>query len=145
MIDSLVGVVPAAIPQYLSYELSVESCRGPRTDYQWAPVDCLAARRAALGPALRVHPFLKVIIDDIIAALGISQTAACSDMGTLVDLGVVTRDEAQKTHTDSAVPITLTANLDGDEYTATPILIKAVGRSPHDQDPDPLLERYVLG
>jgi len=66
-------------------------------------------------------------------------------MGTLVDLGVVTRDEAQKTHTDSAVPITLTANLDGDEYTATPILIKAVGRSPHDQDPDPLLERYVLG
>jgi len=87
----------------------------------------------------------EVIIDDIVAALEIPRTTAYSDMGTLVDLGVVTRDEEQKTHTYSAVPITLTADLDGDEYTVTPTLIEAVGRSPHDQDLDLLLERYGLG
>jgi len=86
-----------------------------------------------------------VTIDDIVAALEIPRTTAYSDMGTLVDLGVVTRDEEQKTHTYSAVPITLTADLDGDEYTVTPTLIEAVGRSPHDQDLDLLLERYGLG
>lgn len=87
----------------------------------------------------------EVIIDDIVAALEIPRTTAYSDMGTLVDLGVVTRDEEQKTHTYSAVPITLTADLDGDEYTVTPTLIEAVGRSPHDQDLNLLLERYGLG
>ena len=86
-----------------------------------------------------------VTIDDIVAAVEIPRTTAYSDMGTLVDLGVVTRDEEQKTHTYSAVPITLTADLDGDEYTVTPTLIEAVGRSPHDQDLDLLLERYGLG
>ena len=86
-----------------------------------------------------------VTIDDIVAALEIPRTTAYSDMGTLVDLGVLTRDEEQKTHTYSAVPITLTADLDGDEYTVTPTLIEAVGRSPHDQDLDLLLERYGLG
>ena len=85
-----------------------------------------------------------VTIDDIVAALEIPRTTAYSDMGTLVDLGVLTRDEEQKTHTYSAVPITLTADLDGDEYTVTPTLIEAVGRSPHDQDLDLLLERYGL-
>lgn len=87
----------------------------------------------------------EVIIDDIVAVLEIPRTTAYSDMGTLVDLGVVTRDEAQKTHTYSTVPITLTADLDGDEYTVTPTLIEAVGRSPHDQDLNLLLERYGLG
>ncbi|NHN66042.1 TrmB family transcriptional regulator [Haloarcula sp. JP-Z28] len=86
-----------------------------------------------------------VTIDDIVAAVEIPRTTAYSDMGTLVDLGVLTRDEEQKTHTYSAVPITLTADLDGDEYTVTPTLIEAVDRSPHDQDLDLLLERYGLG
>ena len=84
-------------------------------------------------------------IDDITATLDMPRTTAYSDMGTLVDLGVVTRDEAQKTHTYSAVPITLTADLDGDEYTVTPTLIEAVGRSPQDQDLDLLLEKHGLG
>ncbi len=35
--------------------------------------------------------------------------------------------------------------MDGDEYTVTPTLIEAVGRSPHDQDLNLLLERYGLG
>ncbi|MFU1782899.1 helix-turn-helix domain-containing protein [Haloarcula japonica] len=87
----------------------------------------------------------EVIIDDIVAALEIPRTTAYSDMGTLVDLGVVTRNEEQKTHTYAAVPITLTADLDGDEYTVTSTLIEAVGRSPHDQDLNLLLERYGLG
>ncbi len=68
-----------------------------------------------------------------------------SDTATLVDLGVLTRDDDQKTHTYSAVPITLTATLDGDEYTVTPTLIDAFGRSPHDQDLNLLIEKYGLG
>jgi len=84
-------------------------------------------------------------IDDIVASLDIPRTTAYSDMGTLVDLGVLTRDEAEKTHTYSAVPITLTADLDGDEYTVTPTLIEAVGRSPQDQNLDLLLEKHGLG
>lgn len=87
----------------------------------------------------------EVTIDDIVAALEAPRTTAYSDMGTLVDLGVVTRDEDQKTHTYSAVPITLTADLDGDEYTVTPTLIEAVGRSPRDQDLNLLLEKHGLG
>ena len=87
----------------------------------------------------------EVTIDDIVAASDIPRTTAYSDMGTLVDLGVLTRDEAEKTHTYSAVPITLTADLDGDEYTVTPTLIEAVGRSPQDQDLDLLIEKHGLG
>jgi hypothetical protein len=87
----------------------------------------------------------EVTIDDIVAELELPRTTAYSDAGTLVELGVLTRDEEQKTHTYSAVPITLTANLDGNEYTITPTLIEAFGRSPRDQDLDLLIERYGLG
>ena len=87
----------------------------------------------------------EVTIDDIVASLEIPRTTAYSDTGTLVDLGVLTRDEAEKTHTYSAVPITLTADVDGDEYTVTPTLIEAVGRSPQDQDLDLLIEKHGLG
>lgn len=84
-------------------------------------------------------------IDDIVEELEIPRTTAYSDAATLVELGVLTRDEQQKTHTYSAIPITLTANLDGDEYTITPTLIAAFGRSPRDQDLDLLIEKHGLG
>jgi len=87
----------------------------------------------------------EVTVDDITASIDLPRTTAYSDTGTLVDLGVLTRDDDQKTHTYSAVPITLTATLDGDEYTVTPTLIAAFGRSPHDQDLDLLIEKYGLG
>jgi hypothetical protein len=86
-----------------------------------------------------------VTIDDIVAELELPRTTAYSDASTLVELGVLTRDEEQKTHTYSAVPITLTANLDGDEYTITPTLVEAFGRSPRDQDLNLLIERHGLG
>jgi hypothetical protein len=84
-------------------------------------------------------------IDDITDALELPRTTAHSDATTLVDLGILTRDDDQKTHTYAATPITLTATLDGDEYTVTPTLIAAFGRAPHDQDLDLLLERHGLG
>ena len=87
----------------------------------------------------------EVTIDDITDNLALPRTTAYSDTATLVDLGLLTRDDDQKTHTYSAVPITLTATLDGDEYTVTPTLIAAFGRSPHDQDLDLLLEKHGLG
>lgn len=87
----------------------------------------------------------EVTIDDITANLDLSRTTAYSDTDTLVDLGVLTRDDDRKTHTYSAVPITLTVTRDGDEYTITPTLIAAFGRSPHDQDLDLLIEKYGLG
>jgi hypothetical protein len=87
----------------------------------------------------------EVTIDEITATLEMPRTTAYSDTGSLVDLGVLTRDESQKTHTYTANPITLTANLDGDEYTITPTLIEAVGRSPHDQDLGLLIEKYGIG
>ena len=87
----------------------------------------------------------EVTIDDITADLELPRTTAYSDTSTLVELGVLTRDDDQKTHTYSATPLTLTATLDGDEYTVTPTLIAAFGRSPHDQDLDLLIEKYGLG
>jgi hypothetical protein len=87
----------------------------------------------------------EVTIDDVVDALELPRTTAYSDTATLVDLGVLTRDDEQKTHTYSAVPVTLTANLDGDEYTVTPTLIEAFGRSSHDQDLSLLIERHGLG
>ena len=39
----------------------------------------------------------------------------------------------------------LSADLDGDEYTITPTLIEAIGRSPRDRGLDLLLERHGLG
>lgn len=86
-----------------------------------------------------------VTIDEIVDRLEIPRTTAYSDAGTLVDLGVLSRDEEQKTHTYTARPINLTADLDGDEYTVTPTLIDAFGRSSHDQDLDLLLEKHGLG
>lgn len=97
----------------------------------------------------RLYTFIlregEITIDDIVDKLDMPRTTAYSDTGTLVELGVLTRDEEQKTHTYSAVPITLTANLDGNEYTVTPTLIEAFGRAPRDQDLDLLLEKYGLG
>jgi hypothetical protein len=87
----------------------------------------------------------EVTIDDITSELEMPRTTAHSDTGSLVDLGVLTRDDDQKTHTYLSIPITLTATLDGDEYTVTPTLIDAFGRSPHDQDLDLLIEKYRLG
>lgn len=86
-----------------------------------------------------------VTIDDIVDELETPRTTAYSDAGTLVELGVLVRDEDQKTHAYSAVPIVLTADLDGNEYTVTPTLIDVVGRSPKDQDLELLLERDGLG
>ena len=87
----------------------------------------------------------EVTIDDLVDELDMPRTTAYSDTGTLVELGVLTRDEEQKTHTYSAIPITLTADLDGDEYTVTPTLIDAFGRSPRDQDLNLLIEKHGLG
>jgi hypothetical protein len=87
----------------------------------------------------------EVTIDDIVDALETPRTTAYSDTGTLVELGVLTRDEDEKTHIYSGVPITLTANLDGNEYTVTPTLIEAFGRSPLDQNLDLLIEKHGLG
>ena len=84
-------------------------------------------------------------IDDIVDELGMPRTTAYSDTATLVDLMVLSRDETQKTHTYRATPLVLTADLDGNEYTITPTLIEAIGRSPRDEDLDLLLERYGLG
>lgn len=39
----------------------------------------------------------------------------------------------------------LTANVDGDEYTVTPTLVEAFGRSPRDQDLDLLIEKHGMG
>lgn len=97
----------------------------------------------------RLYTFIlrvgEVTIDDISEQLEMPRSTAYSDTSTLVDLGVLTRDEEQKTHTYTAVPITLTANLAGNEYTITPTFIEAFGRAPRDQDLDLLLERYGLG
>lgn len=87
----------------------------------------------------------EVTIDDVVEELEMPRTTAYSDAGTLVDLGVLTRDEDRKTHAYSAVPFTLTANLEGDEYTITPTLVEAVGRSPLDADLDLLIERHGVG
>ncbi|TYL37216.1 transcriptional regulator TrmB [Natronococcus pandeyae] len=87
----------------------------------------------------------EVTIDEIVDELETPRTTAYSDAGTLVELGVLARDEDQKTHTYSAAPITLTADLDGNAYTITPTLIDAFGRSPQDQDLDLLIERDGLG
>jgi hypothetical protein len=86
-----------------------------------------------------------VTIDDVVDGLELPRTTAYSDMSTLVELGVLTRDDDQKTHTYSAVPITLTAVLDGDEYTITPTLVDAFGRSPQDRDLALLIEKHGLG
>lgn len=87
----------------------------------------------------------EVTIDDMVAALDLPRTTAYSDADTLVELGVLRRDDGQKTHSYSAVPIGLTATIVGDEYTVTPTLVAAVARSPEDQDLDLLLEKYGLG
>ena len=86
-----------------------------------------------------------VTIDDIAADLEMPRSTAYADTSTLVDLGVLTRDESTKTHTYCATPLMLTANLDGDQYTITPTFIEAFGRTPSDQDLDLLIERYGLG
>ena len=87
----------------------------------------------------------EVTIDDIVDGTDVPRTTAYADTSTLVELGVLTRDDTQKTHTYTAVPVSLTANLDGDEYTITPTLVEAVGRIPRDQDLDLLVERHGLG
>jgi len=55
----------------------------------------------------RLYTFIlhegELTIDDIVDALETPRTTAYSDTGTLVDLGVLTRNEEQKTHTHTHV------------------------------------------
>lgn len=86
-----------------------------------------------------------VTVDQIGDDLDLPRTTAYADVGTLVDLGVLTRDDSQKTHTYTAQPIQLTATLNGAEYMITPTLIEAVGRLPHDRDLELLVEKHGVG
>ena len=86
-----------------------------------------------------------VTIDELAADLDTPRTTAYADAASLVDLGVLTRDETQKTHTYTARPVVLTTMLDEDEYTITPTLIDAIGRIPRDQDLSLLVEKYGIG
>jgi hypothetical protein len=110
----------------------------------------LSVARLLEEPRLaRLYTFVlregSVTIDDIAEGIDIPRTTAYSDTGTLVELGVLDRDDSQKTHRFTATLVHLTANLDGNEYTVTPTLIAAVGRSETDQDLDLLVDRYGLG
>jgi len=110
----------------------------------------LSVARLLEEPRLaRIYTFVlragEVTVDDVADELELPRTTAYSDAGTLVELGVVTRDEERKTHRYSAVPVTLTAAFDGDEYTVTPTLVEAFGRSPRDRDLDHLIEKHGLG
>jgi hypothetical protein len=87
----------------------------------------------------------EVTIDGIVADIDIPRTTAYSDAASLVDLGVLARDETQKTHTYTAHPVVLTTILDEDEYTITPTLIDAIGRVPHDRDLSLLVEKHGTG
>jgi hypothetical protein len=110
----------------------------------------LSVARLLEEPRLaRLYTFVlregSVTIDDIAEGIDIPRTTAYSDTGTLVELGVLDRDDSQKTHRFTASPVHLTADLDGNEYTVTPTLIASVGRSETDQDLDLLVDRYGLG
>lgn len=110
----------------------------------------LSVARLLEEPRLaRLYTFVlreeSVTIDDIAEGIDIPRTTAYSDTGTLVELGVLDRDDSQKTHRFTATPVHLTSDLDGNEYTVTPTLIAAVGRSETDQDLDLLVDRYGLG
>jgi hypothetical protein len=87
----------------------------------------------------------EVTVDDVVDEVETPRSTAYSDAATLVDLGVLTKNDEQKTHTYSAVPVRLAANLDGNEYTVTPTLVAAVGRYPDDRDLDLLVEGHGLG
>jgi DNA-binding transcriptional ArsR family regulator len=87
----------------------------------------------------------EVTVDNIVAQLELPRTTAYSDTATLVDLGMLERDDEQKTHRYTAVPVILTANLEGNEYTITPTLVEAFGRSEHDKDLALVLERHGPG
>jgi DNA-binding transcriptional ArsR family regulator len=110
----------------------------------------LSVARLLEEPRLaRLYTFLlrneDATIDEIAADLEMPRSTAYADTSTLVDLGVLTRDESTKTHTYRATPLVLTANLDGDQYTITPTFIEAFGRTPHDKDLELVIERYGLG
>lgn len=87
----------------------------------------------------------EVTVDEVTDRLDRPRTTAYSDAGTLVDLGVLVRDDDRTPHTYEAVPISLTADVDGDEYTITPTFVEAFGRASRDPDLDLLLERYGVG
>lgn len=86
-----------------------------------------------------------VTIDDVVEALSTPRTTAYADAGTLVDLGLLERDESEKTHTYEAVPAPLTVEFDGDAYTITPTFVAAVAAVPHDPDLELLTERHGFG
>jgi hypothetical protein len=122
----------------------------PAKDSERAINSLLAVVQLLEEPQLaRLYTFVlheeEVTIDDVVDSLEMPRTTAYSDTGALVELGVLTRDEEQKTDTFSAVPVTLTVNLDGDECTVTPTLIEAFGRPPQDQNLDLLLKQHGPG
>ena len=121
-----------------------------RRDSELVVTKVLSVAQLLRDPRLaRLYTFVlragEVTIDDIAEELGMPRTTAYSDAGTLADLGVLTRNTEQKTHTFTAIPTVLSTNLDGDTYTITPTLIEAVGRAPADQGLDLLLDRHGIG
>jgi Sugar-specific transcriptional regulator TrmB. len=139
---------------YSGHELCIVLyCMSKATgDPERAINDLLSVAQLLEEPRLaRLYTYIlregEVTIDEIVADIDTPRTTAYADTGTLVDLGVLTRDETQKTHTYMVIPISLTANLDGDTYTITPTLVEAIDRSPQDQDQDLdlLIEKHGVG
>lgn len=92
------------VHQCINYGLYVEDYRGYRESSQGPAVSRTIAERAA---ARRLYTFVlkagDVTIDDIIEVLEMTRKTAYSDAGTLVELRVLTRDEAQKAHTHTRI------------------------------------------
>lgn len=84
-------------------------------------------------------------IDEIVEGVNEPRTTVYADTRKLVELGVVTRDETHKTHSYRAIPVTLTAEIDGEEFTITPTLIAALAQAPRDQDLNLILEQHGPG
>ena len=120
-----------------------------RSDSGEVVEELLAVARLLREPGLaRLYTHVlragEVTIEDIVDALNLPRARAISETDTAVELDVLTRIDDRPDHRFTASPILLSVEVDGETQTVTPTLIDAVGRSPGDQDLQPLLDRYGL-
>jgi DNA-binding transcriptional ArsR family regulator len=83
-------------------------------------------------------------VEGLVEELDVAQSTAYSDAGTLVELGVVTREESERPNRFSAEGLALTLRSGGAEYTVTATLIAALARRSADPDLELFVERHGI-
>lgn len=120
---------------------------GPATEPEETFTDLLAYADLLRTPELaRLYTFVlwngPVTVDRIKRDLDVPHSTAYKYVGTLEEVGVLTRDESERPARVSVDPVRLVLETDAGRIRATPAFVAAIGRQVSDEDVATFVDRH---